>query len=141
MTDKIRFPAITFDRFAFNVVQDLDNLTRTTSAGLANGLFNNLQIVDSVGILYFVTAATKLKGIGPFWGYNIFLNQNIRLNLVLSTETKELTLPDLQRKVIAAINKERDFWSSGGNIGEVRKLVYDATSIADLIQKLGTVVY
>jgi len=43
--------------------------------------------------------------------------------------------------VITAIHKERDFWSSGGNISEVRKLVYDATSIADLIQKLGAVVY
>lgn len=81
-----------------------------------------------------------MKGIGPFWGYNIFLNQNIRLKLVLSVETLELTLPDVKNKVVTAINKERDFWSSGGNINQIRKLVIDSPSIADLIQKLGTVI-
>ncbi|MBO9617218.1 MAG: hypothetical protein J7619_31320 [Dyadobacter sp.] len=139
--DKVRFPVITFDRFAFNVVPDLDKLTRTTSAGLANGLFKNLQIIDSDGTLYFVTAATKVKGIGPFWGYTIFLNQNIRLNLVLSTETRELKLPEMKAKVISAINKKRDFWSSGGNVSKIRSLVNDAASIEDLIQKLDTVVH
>ena len=140
MIQKINFPVITFDRFAFNIVHDSDQLTRTTSAGLANALFKDLQIVDSSGNLYLVKSAAKVKGIGPFWGYNIFLNQNIRIKLVLSTETQELTLPDVKNKVITATNKERNFWSSGGNINQLRKLVVDSPSIADLIQNLGTII-
>lgn len=44
----------------------------------------------------------------------------------------------MKNKVIPANNKERDFWSSGGNINQIQKLVGDFAFITDLIQKLDT---
>jgi len=80
MVEKIMFPAIVFDNFSFRIIEHIEELSKTTSAGLKNGLYDSIKIVDSKGDLYHVSGAKKIKGIGPLWGYNIFL---IRIFLLI----------------------------------------------------------
>ena len=60
----------------------VDALTTCTKVALKNGYFDDLLIVDANGVGYQVKGARKLHGVGPFFGYNIFLNQRIKVELL-----------------------------------------------------------
>jgi len=77
LVNELRFPVICFWRTLTRVRDNYEQLTTTTSAGVANGMFNNLLVVDSDGLSITVKKAEKLHGIGFLWGYNIFLDQRI----------------------------------------------------------------
>jgi len=88
------FPVIYFNKYTFNIKYDQEKLTLTTKAGLKNKLYENLTIIDSSGKQYKVKAARKLHGVGPVWGYNIFLNQKIKIELefLQNVETASLAV-------------------------------------------------
>ncbi|KAA6437968.1 hypothetical protein FEM33_19035 [Dyadobacter flavalbus] len=140
MKEKIIFPIIKFDRFSFEIIPCLDILTKTTSAGLRNRLFENIVIVDSNGFTYFVKNATKVKGLGRFFGYNIFLNQTILVDLNFEPNIEKIQLNDLKKKMVKNVHKEKAFWASGGNFDKIIELINHSESINALISDLGEVV-
>ena len=136
----IQFPVITFSYpnvITFNT--DMIHLTSCSKQALKNGYYKNLKIVDSNGNLFVVNNATKIKNIGPFWGYNIFLGQRIQVELEFNNDIKILTLNELKRMVSGTFKKGRDFWDSGGNYFQLQKIVYSAESIPSLIHKIGEI--
>jgi len=133
----LRFPIIYFNRFTFYVEPSADNLIVTTTAGLKNRLFENLTIVDSNGKLYRVNDAKKLHGIGPLWGYNIFLNQKIKIELDFSPDVKDVSLLELKDMILKSFAKEKHFWESRDDFNDLIKLVKGADAIPLLIIKLG----
>ncbi|HYG37621.1 MAG TPA: hypothetical protein VD908_03335 [Cytophagales bacterium] len=140
MIDEIIFPIITFDKYAFSIVEDKDKLTTTTSAGVKNGLFDNLLIVDKTGKTFKVKDVKKLHPIGPFWGYNIFLNQKIKVELQLKPIEPELSLTDIKERILKIFKKDKYFWESGGNLNELIGLVENAKTIEELFYQLGGVI-
>jgi hypothetical protein len=75
------FPVLCFYGDLVRTRESYDKLTTTTAAGLKNGYFRDLLLVDSGGRAIRLTDARKLRGIGPFFGYNIFMNQRIKVEL------------------------------------------------------------
>lgn len=135
----LNFPIICFNKYTFNIINSLDQLTLTTKAGLKNGLFENLIIIDSNGLKYRVKEAKKLYGVGPLWGYNIFLNQKIKVTLDFQSEVKSVTIQELMKLIISNFNKDKHFWESRDDFDELKRMVECADSIPSLIARLGEI--
>lgn len=98
-------------------------------------MFDDLLIIDSQGSGYRVRGADKLHGVGPFWGYNIFLNQRLRVQLNFTEGPISFSLDDVKGLV------ERSFrhwngWASRGDLKDLRNRVSSATSFKELSELL-----
>lgn len=138
----IKFPIICFyeKESFFQIVNSDDELTTTTSSGLKNQLFKNLTIIDSLGYVFKIKNAKKLNGVGILWGYNIFLNQKIKIELFFENNVTQISLVDLQKRIIKLLKDDKEFWESGGNYHTLLKTVSHQSSIYDLIFELGKIV-
>ena len=133
----LNFPVIYFNKYTFYVEPDANKLTVTTKAGIKNKLYENLTIIDSSGKLYKVKSARKLHGVGPLWGYNIFLNQKIKVELDFSPTVKEASIEELKKMVFKNFEKDRHFWESRDDLSELKEMVSSTESMSSLIHKLG----
>jgi hypothetical protein len=131
----IEFPVICFYGKLIRVADSYDSLTRTTKAGVKNGMFRDLFIVDRTETEFYVKDAKKLHGIGIFGGWNIFLNQKIRVQLEIDEEPKKITLDEVKQKVLKSFSSWHG-WSSGGNLPELKRLVQEAASVEGLASVL-----
>jgi hypothetical protein len=131
-----KFPVICFGpNFCLRIRQDWDSLTITTRAGLKNGLFDHLLIVDSQGCVLSVKNAKKLYGVGRFWGYNIFLNQRIKVELITEDKTIQISVEEVKKYVFKSFANWHG-WASRGDFGELKKSVANAKTITEIIQLL-----
>ena len=63
--------------------------------------YKGLKIVDVDGNVYKINSAKKIKGVGLFWGYNVFLNQKIKVELSFSDKFEKISLEDLKANLSA----------------------------------------
>jgi hypothetical protein len=138
--ESIKFPIINFNKNSFYIVDDIDKLTTTTKAGLKNKLYDDLMIVDCSGTCYRVKDAEKLFGIGFLCGYNVFLNQKIKVKLNFSEDVSDFSLQELKKNVLKIFKKDKYFWESGGNLKQLEEIVESAESISVLIKSLSKVI-
>jgi len=81
----MKFPIIALlNKRHLHFARNEDDISICTKTALKNGFYNNLSIVDSDGVQYVVQDAEKINSVGLFWGYNIFLNQKIRVKLKMA---------------------------------------------------------
>jgi len=129
------FPVICFYGDLLRIRETYDELTRTTTAGLKNGYFRNLLIVDSEGQSIKMADAHKLHGVGPFFGYNMFLNQRIRVALDMSGRPFTSSLTEVKKMVLNSFRCWNG-WSSRDDFDELKGSVENARSIPEIIQRL-----
>jgi hypothetical protein len=130
------FPVLCFWRELIRVTASLNQLTTTTRAGLTNGMFNSLLIVDGQGQAIKIKDAHKLHGIGLFWGYNIFLNQRIRVELEPSGEPFSISVDEVRGLVLKSFHT-RHGWATRGDFEELEANVQKAASIPEIIRLIG----
>jgi hypothetical protein len=88
----LSYPVVQFSRGLVFPARDALEFTTCSKSALRNGFYSNLSVIDSSGRAWRCKSASKLHGVGMFWGYNIFLNQRIRITVemldcgVVSTE-------------------------------------------------------
>lgn len=133
----LTFPVVCIYRGTIFTSSAVDALTRTTTAALRGGLFNGLRIVDSAGKEYTVKNARKLHGIGPLWGFNIFLNRTVRVDIEIDDNVKTLNVDEVRRLVL------RDFrnwhgWESRGDFDELKAAVEMASTVAEIIRMIAS---
>src|SRR5690606_14591101 len=103
----------------------INELTTTTASALRGGLFTGLRLIDSNGLEATIDSVKKLGGVGPFWGFNIFLNQRIRVALEIEMTGQTLTTEQVRQIVM------RDFrnwhgWASREDFGQLKDAVKNA---------------
>ena len=136
ITSNLKFPILCFEHdFYPRIKQDWDSLTTTTKAGLKNGLFDNLLMVDSQGMGIRVKNAKKLYGVGPFWGYNIFLNQRIKVELVFEGEPFHISVDEVRKYVLMSFERWHG-WVTRGDFKELVSSIHKAQSIREIIELL-----
>ena len=134
---EVKYPAILFDSpTIFEVVEREEQLTICSKTALRRGYYKKLRIFDSSGRSYLINSAKKIGTLGRFWGYNFFLNQTVRVELEFSKKVEETFLEDLKEKILNAFDKGRNFWGSRGDLPELKKLVREAKTHFELIQRL-----
>ena len=138
--DELQFPVLgTFPNGSLEIAASPVNLTLNTSIGLRDGYYDGLRIVDSRSRWFRVRGARKLHGVGRFGGYNLFLNQRIRVSLDLEDENREADLEDVRRIVLADFNTWRG-WSSRGDFDVLVRRVKAADTVPGLIRVLAEMV-
>lgn len=131
----LTFPVLCFYKSTLFAASSSDTLTRTTSAALRGGLFNGLRVVDSTGTEYVVETVRKLHGIGPFWGFNIFLNRTVRIDITLVETGKQLGVDEVRRLVIRDFRKWHG-WESRDDYEQLKASVQTAGSVSEIMHHL-----
>lgn len=70
-----------------------------------SGRFARSTIIDSNGLAWRMDGAEKLHGVGPLWGYNLFLNQTVRVRPTILGEPKPATLQFIKSELGKRLNK------------------------------------
>lgn len=134
--NQMRFPIICITNNYLRVEKSLNTFQVTTVAGLNNGIYKNITVIDSSGKVFKVKNARKLHGVGIFGGYNIFLNQKIKVCIEFESETGDLSLDDFKDKIWEQIKKEEHFWSSAWNMNELKAEIDKAEKYEDVMELL-----
>lgn len=133
--DAISFPILCFSQGLTLVMDTLNELTTCNKTALNNGYFDSMSIVDSSSTEYKICGARKLRGVGPFGGYNLFLNQRIEVALQFGEQSVQVSLEEIKQKVLRSF-KQWHGWSSRGDFSELTERVQNAGSYEELIQLL-----
>jgi hypothetical protein len=132
----INFPVLCFSQGLAEVVHDLESLTTCNKRALRQGgYYSKLWLVDSTQHRFNVKSAKELHGIGPFWGYNIFLNQKIRVELVFEGEPHKVSLDEVREAVFKSFRTWHG-WSSADDFDELQSKVKNAKSLTEVINAL-----
>jgi hypothetical protein len=114
-------------------VRDADALTRTTSAAVRGRLFEGLRVIDSQGQESVARGAKVLGGVGWFWGFNVFLNRRVRIDIDLHPTGEVLALEEVRRLVL------KDFaswhgWEGREDLEALRAAVTSASTVGEIIR-------
>ena len=136
-TSELVYPVLVVYRDALCAEGTEESLTTTTSIALRKGFFDELKIIDSDGRQYVVTKARKLHGVGPFWGYSIFLNRWIRVALDLCSSGEILSVDEVRRLVLHNFQNWHG-WQTRDDFEELMAAVERASTIAEIICLVGS---
>lgn len=128
----LSFPVAVLYGSCVRTEPDWNSLTSTTSAGLKNGMYRDALIIDTQGLTIKLKDAKKMYGIGFLWGYNIFLNQKIKVHLILS-EKPFFTSLNSFKKMLEEIFRTNHGWASRGDFVEFKKSIRRAHNIEQII--------
>ncbi len=135
ISNTIKFPVLRFSQMLVGVKNKEDDLTTCTKVALKKGFFDDMLIVEASGKAYKVTGAKKLHSVGPFGGYNVFLNQKIKVELLFEGNPFQITADEVKRRVLLSF-KKRHGWSTRGDFEELQDSIKNAQSILEIIQLL-----
>jgi len=130
------FPTVSFSKGVALVSRRSTDLATCRMAGLRRGWFNDLQLVDSSGKGWQVDGARKLHGVGPLWGYNIFLNQQIKIDLLSSKGPFAVSVDDLRERVLRSFRTWHG-WEEDGTYDALKADIGRAHSVSEIISLLG----
>ena len=136
--DTLDFPALgQSSRGVLDVLPTAAHLTLNTAIGLKDGFYKDFRIVDSNGRWFRVRSARKVSGVGRFWGYDIFLNQRIRVQLDLEDERKQATVEEVRAMILNEFTSWNG-WESREDFPNLRRDVESATTIRELLTCLAS---
>lgn len=130
------FPVLCFWRDYFRVEESLTSLISTTRAGLRHGMFDRLLIVDRTGMSQLIRTARKVSAIGPMRGYNVFLNQNIRVELIPDGGSFQSSVDEVRDRVIRGFSAMDDRWIGRDDYYQMRRNVMHADTVDVIISAL-----
>jgi len=81
---------------------------------------------------YTVRDATKLHGVGLFGGYNIFLNQRIKVCIYFENDPISIHVDDVKKLVNKSL-KSWSGWTSSDNIDELQIKIKEAKTIKEIV--------
>lgn len=132
----LRFPVLSFSNPSIiEVVTSMSELTTCTSKALKDGYYTNLKVVDVELNEFTVESARKIRPIDSVWNYIFFLNQKIRVELVVPNLPRKITLDDLKKLVSESFSSWHG-WSSRDDFNELKRKVRDAKSVELIISYL-----
>jgi hypothetical protein len=132
----IKFPILSFSQGLVDVEHDLESLTTCNKRALRRGgYYSKLWLVDSGQHKFNVKSAKKLHGVGLFWGYNIFLNQRIRVELVFEDKVENIPLEDVKAAVFKSFRTWHG-WASADDFDELQSKVKNATSVREIMDAI-----
>jgi hypothetical protein len=134
--ENFRFPVIAVKGAIVHLYETPAALTTCTRAALKSGWFHDLLLVDVSGTGRRVRRAERIGTVGPFWGFDIFLSQRLRVALQFDGEPFLVSLPDLKRHLLNALEARPEHWDRGQSLPVWRARITEATSRNELLQLL-----
>jgi len=132
----LNYPLICFAQDDVFIQNSESDLTSCNKLAIKKGFYKDQLLVDSSGIGLEIANAKKLHGIGFLWGYNIFLEQRVRVELIPDGDPFKLSLDEVRAKVLKVFRDNRSFWASGGNFEEIEQAILNAKTIPEIIDSI-----
>jgi len=132
---ELELPALFIKKPVYRILRRHCELCESTAYALKSEQFTDARLVDARGRVHRIRGARKVRGIGPFRGWNLFLNQRIEVDLDLELEQEQVELEDLKRWIREAW-AAWDGWASGGDLPEKRAALKRATTLADVMEAI-----
>lgn len=110
-------------------------LTQCTKTALKNEWYRGMTVIDCRGTGIKIKDAHKLRGVGLFWGYNVFLNQRIRVELKPLGDPFIVSVGEARDMVLRSFRTWHG-WQSRGDVEDLQDKVEKAETIPDLINLL-----
>lgn len=123
----LTYPALCFSQGLVEVASTSNDLVTCTKVALKNGYFNDLLVIDSEGWSHRVRRAEKVRGVGRFWGYNVFLNQRIQVRLYADDEIVQLSVDQTRDNALKSA-RSWQHWEASGDLDELRRRIVRAVS-------------
>ncbi len=135
--NKLDFPVITFDK-ANNIfyARNTKDLIICSKRSFEKGFYKGLLVIDIKGNEYLIEDAKKVENVGGFSGFNIFLSQKIKVELIFNQSFTSVSLEKFKEKLLYAYNLHSSFWDAGGDLGDIINYIKNAYSIRSIIEKL-----
>lgn len=129
----LKYPVLQFRGASmFPARNDAEFITCSKTA-LKSGYFSGLLVVDSGGQARTVKTASKLRGVGALWGYNLFLNQKI--TVAVAFEPGELQLDSRKLKdMVQNVLRGSQTWSSSSDNLQIAKAIEAANTAVEIIE-------
>ena len=139
MATGMTFPVLTMKGRVISLVRDEDRLHLATKHALRSGWFHGLKIVDFTGKEFRVKSAefsekTNIKSY-PGW----FAPRLVRVSLDID-QGRQLTTDELRDRALKAVNSDREFWASGGQLHSILDSLKAAATVEQIWQTLIAVV-
>ncbi|GGH25180.1 hypothetical protein FAZ19_15845 [Sphingobacterium alkalisoli] len=111
---------------------------KSTSEELLQKLdYTNLDLIDVSGYMYKIKKVFKVKYLG-LWGFNPLLKgRQILVDFEYAPEVEKVLLSDFKKDIIHRIDKTKQIWQPGWDMGELKEAVTNSSSfeeIADLLK-------
>lgn len=131
----LAFPVINFSKYGLLIKRTAEELQVESKAAFANGIFDDLLIIDASGRTFVVADAKILGGAGRLWGYSLLYSRRLRIDLALEPAEKQWTLDEIRNRVLEDF---RDWhgWESRDDFDELQDGVSHARSIRELAEIL-----
>jgi|WetSurMetagenome_2_1015567.scaffolds.fasta_scaffold183806_3 hypothetical protein len=127
----LRFPIIFYSwRDSRCYVEN--RLSTCCSMGLVKLWRKGVTIIDSAGARWKVTGVDVKGGQGPFWGWKIFLQRMVWVDIHIEYEG-EATLSDARSLILKSVDAHSDFWDEVANVDWLKKRLGWARNIPSLI--------
>ena len=127
----LEFPIVAFSKNSFHIARNENEILICTKIALKNNFYKGMIIVDSTGTSYNIVNAKKIKGVGPFWGYNIFLNQKIKVELTYKDDCSNLNIELFKNKVLNYIKIAK--WDSADNYEDIKLKINNLNNFKQII--------
>lgn len=136
ITQNLKFPVIAITRDNYiHLAGKKEDLVICSKTAFKNGFYKRLKIYDSNNMEYILLKAKKIDTVGSFFGYNIFLNQKIKVELQLSDKPKKNDIDSFKQKVLYVLSKDKDFWNSDGRYQDRIDAITNASTPKYLIER------
>lgn len=133
MNVQISFPVLILSRGHMSFFPDEEYLTTSNRTALKKGYFNGCLVIDSEGKSYSVNNAKQLHYVGPCWGWRWYSSREIKVGLEFE-EVSQLTIEKLQQIVCEIIDQNSDYWSSTGDVEEIKRTICEASTFREIIE-------
>ena len=130
---ELLYPVLCFSQNLVRVEKSEQELTICSKTALKKGgYYEKMVLVDSKGTALNINGAKKINGVGAFWGYNIFLNQRIKVQLQIK-DSFHIQLDETKRLVLDSFEKWHG-WKTREDFSELKSSITNAESISEIIQ-------
>jgi hypothetical protein len=97
---ELEFPVLLLTKRWIRVYSDGEALTAAWKKAVDHGAFENALLVDSVGRARQVRRVHILGNIGPFFGFDCYLNHSVRIGYEFTGEWERADLEAIRSRVL-----------------------------------------
>ncbi len=134
----LRFPVLCFRDNMIFPIENEEELTTCSKTALRSGYFRKLQIIDADASNFLVRDAREVVGVGffqSFWGYNIFFNRRMRVQLEFEEFSSHLEMTEVVTKTLDALRGSQG-WRSREDFTQLNDSIKNAQTVTDIAQLL-----
>jgi hypothetical protein len=127
------YPAVALAQGIFVYVKTADELATCKQSAWRAGYFSGMLVVGSDGLVRRVTSAVNPRGVGGLFGYGVFLQRRVKVELAFS-EPIDMAVADVRASVLAAL---KAWWSGLPDYVRWRDRIARCDSNGDIVTVLG----